>query len=286
MPIVVENVSYTYAPGTAFETAALSGVSLTVEDGEFIGIMGRTGCGKTTLIQLMAGLLRPSSGRILLDGKDINAKGYRRDELREKVGLLFQFPECQLFETTVERDVAFGLKYLPLSAGEKEERVRWALEAAGFSFESIRNQSPLGLSGGEKRRVAIAGVLAAKPRILILDEPVASLDSVGRRDFMKQIRRLHRNGTTIIMISHDADILGEYAQRILVLDKGKLRLAAPVKEIFKDIARMEALNLDVSRPRKIAHMLLKKGISFPQDITGYGELLGAIKKLKEGCLIS
>lgn len=285
MPIVVDNVSYTYAPGTAFETAALCGVSVTIEDGDFAGIMGHTGCGKSTLIQLMAGLMPPSSGRILLDGKDINARGYRRDELREKVGILFQLPECQLFETTVERDVAFGLKYLPLSAGEKKEQVRWALETAGFSFDAIRDLSPLGLSGGEKRRVAIAGVLAAKPQILILDEPVASLDPVGRNDFMKLIARLNRDGTTIIMISHDADILGEYAQRILVLDHGKLCIEAPVKDIFKDITRMEALNLDVSQPRKIAHLLHEKGIPFPQNVTRYEELLTAIKDLEKGRLI-
>lgn len=281
MPITLENVSYTYAPGTAFETAALSSVSLTVEEGEFVGIVGHTGCGKSTLVQLMAGLLRPTSGRVLLDGEDINHKGYHRDALRRKVGLLFQFPECQLFETTVARDVAFGLKHLPLPAGEKEARVRWAVEIAGFSFDQVREQSPLRLSGGEKRRVAIAGVLAAKPQILILDEPVASLDPLGRKEFMELISRLNRDGTTIIMISHNADILGEYAQRILVLDQGRLCIDAPVKETFQDVERLEAYNLAVSQPRQIARMLQQKGLPFPQDIIRYKELLGAIKTLVE-----
>lgn len=281
MPITIEHVSYTYAPGTAFETAALRDINLQIEDGEFVGLMGHTGCGKSTLIQLIAGLLRPASGNILLDGKDINAKGYRRDELRGKVGVLFQFPECQLFETTVERDVAFGLKYLSLSAGEKQERVRRALEMVGFSFDIIREQSPLGLSGGEKRRVAIAGVLAAKPQLLILDEPVASLDPLGRRDFMTLVKELNTSGTTIIMISHNADILSENAQRIVVLEKGSLVVDAPAREAFQDIAGLEAYNLDAGRPRKIARMLQQKGLPFPQDVTRYGELLGAIKTLAE-----
>ena len=198
MLIKIESVSFTYAPGTAFETAALSDINLSIEGGEFIGLMGHTGCGKSTLIQLIAGLLRPSRGKILLEGRDINQKGYERNELREKVGILFQYPEYQLFETTVERDIAFGLKYLPLSAGEKSERVRWALETVGFSFDDIAAQSPLGLSGGEKRRMAIAGVLAAKPQILILDEPVAALDPLGRCDFMEFISGLNRSGTRCV----------------------------------------------------------------------------------------
>lgn len=276
MPITLDEVSFTYAPGTAFETAALSSVSLTVSEGEFVGIVGHTGCGKSTLVQLMAGLLRPTSGKIMLDSEDINCKGYHRDGLREKVGILFQFPECQLFETTVRRDVAFGLKHLPLSAEEKDERVRWALETAGFSFDEIRDQSPLGLSGGEKRRVAIAGVLAAKPQILILDEPVASLDPVGRREFMELISRLNRDGTTIIMISHNADILSEYAERILVLENGRLCIDAPLKETFQDMTSLDTYNLAVSQPRKIAHMLQQKGMPFPQDVIRYEELLAAI----------
>ena len=282
MPITLERVSYTYAPGTAFETAALDGVSLSIAGGEFVGLVGHTGCGKSTLVQLMAGLLRPTAGRVLLDGKDINLKGYRREELREKVGLLFQFPECQLFETTVERDVAFGLKHLPLSAEEKAERVRWALERTGFSFEQIRHQSPLGLSGGERRRIAIAGVLATRPQILILDEPVASLDPVGRRDFMELISRLNREGTTIVIISHNADILGEYAHRVLVLEQGKLCIDAPVKELFQDTERLKTHHLAVSQPRHIARLLQQKGLPFPQDIVRYGDLLTGIKALVEG----
>lgn len=208
MPITVTNLTCVYGAGTPFETTALRDVSVTVENGSFVGILGRTGCGKSTLIQIMAGLLTPTAGTVMLDGQDIHARRYDRSILRRKVGIVFQYPECQLFETTVEKDVAFGLKHSGLSAAEKQTRVRWALETVGFSFEKVHDQPPMGLSGGEKRRVAIAGVLATKPEYLILDEPIAGLDPLGREAFLQLITELNRGGMTILMVSHNAECLG------------------------------------------------------------------------------
>ena len=212
MPITVTNLTCVYGAGTPFETTALRDVSVTVENGSFVGILGRTGCGKSTLIQIMAGLLTPTAGTVMLDGQDIHARRYDRSILRRKVGIVFQYPECQLFETTVEKDVAFGLKHSGLSAAEKQARVRWALETVGFSFEKVHDQPPMGLSGGEKRRVAIAGVLATRPEYLILDEPIAGLDPLGREAFLQLITELNRGGMTILMVSHNADCLGAYAR--------------------------------------------------------------------------
>ncbi len=278
MPVELENVSYTYASGTPYETEALENMSLKIKDGEFVGVMGHTGCGKSTMIQLIAGLLVPSEGKVLLDGNDINAKGYDRSVLRRNVGIVFQYPEYQLFETTVEKDVAFGLKHSGLDRGEVSERVRWALEIMGFSFDSIRNQSPLSLSGGEKRRVAIAGVLAVRPKIVIFDEPIAGLDPLGREAFLKLISDLNEDGTTIITVSHNADSMAEYAKRIIVLDSGRLIMDGKTRDVFSDVKRMEELRLGVSQPRLIADMLSKRGFEMPRDIVSCGELVSAIKE--------
>ena len=232
MPVVLEKVSFTYAPGTPFETVALQEIDLQIADGEFIGIMGHTGCGKSTLLQLIAGLISPSRGRVMIDGCDINARDYNRDVLRKKLSMIFQYPDYQLFETTVEKDVAFSLKHNGLSAKEVKDKVRRALEAVGFSYAGVRFLSPLGLSGGERRKVAIAGALVTEPKILILDEPVAGR-SRGRKEFLEIITRRNKAGTTILMVSHDADILGNYAQRILVLDQGKLIVDGPVKRVLQ-----------------------------------------------------
>ena len=194
MPIAVKDLSYSYHSGTPMQTQALREINLQIADGEYVAIMGRTGCGKTTLIQLLTGLLVPTQGTVLLDGEDISRRGFDRTTLRRKVGLVFQYPECQLFETTVRRDVAFGLKHAGLSRREVDERVRRALELCGFSYDEICDKSPLGLSGGEKRRLAIAGVLAVQPQYLFFDEPFAGLDPLGiyRSDKAAQSRRRDR----------------------------------------------------------------------------------------------
>lgn len=276
MPIKVKNLSLTYSAGTPFETEALKNISLEIQNGEFIGIMGHTGCGKSTLIQALAGLLRPTGGSILVDGKDINGRRYDRSELRRKLGIVFQYPECQLFETTVEKDVAFGLKHSDLTKGETNERVRWALEVCGFDYEKVAKSSPMGLSGGEKRRIAIAGVLAVKPEYLILDEPIAGLDPLGRRSFLELITRLNADGMTIIMVSHNADCIGEYAQRVLLLNGGELIGDGSPEALFSDVERMRALHLGVSQSREIAWLLKKGGMDIPLDICSYDKLLPAV----------
>lgn len=276
MPVAVKNLSFAYQPGTPLETPALEDVSFTIENGEFVGIMGQTGSGKSTLLQLLAGLLSPASGEVLVDGEDINKRGYDRDKLRRKVGVLFQFPERQLFETTVERDVAFGLKRSGLDEKAVAERVRWALEMVGFDFETVRGLSPMGLSGGEKRRAAIAGVLAVRPTYLILDEPTVGLDPLGRENLLELLRELNREGMTILMASHHADSLGELAQRLLVFHDRKLAADGPIKEIFKDVEAMSVWGLGVSQSREIAWMLHKRGIAIPQNIVSYRQLLPAV----------
>lgn len=270
-------------PGTPQQVKALDDISLTIGDGEFLGIMGHTGSGKTTLIHLLAGLLSPQKGRVLLDGEDINGRRYDRSLLRHSIGIVFQYPEYQLFETTVERDVAFGLKHSGLSRSEVLRRVQWALETMGFSFEAIRSQSPLALSGGEKRRVAIAGVLAMKPKILIFDEPIAGLDPVGREAFLQLAVSLNNAGTTIIAVSHNADALGEVAKRLVVLHNGRIVMDGTAGKVFSDIGQMEELHLGVSTSRLLADMLYRRGLNIPQDITGYERLLASlIMQMKGG----
>ena len=276
MPIEVKNLSYTYSAGTPFETAALKNISLEIKNGEFIGVMGHTGCGKSTLIRALAGLIRPSAGSIIVDGSDINGRRYDRTELRRKLGVVFQYPECQLFETTVEKDVAFGLRHSGLNRDEVTERVRWALEVCGFDFEKIAKASPMGLSGGEKRRVAIAGVLAVKPEYLILDEPIAGLDPLGREAFLELITGLNAAGMTIIMVSHNADCIGEYASRVLLMSGGELIGDGSPEELFSDVERMRSLRLGVSRSREVAWLLEKGGMNIPQDICSYDRLLPAV----------
>ncbi len=239
MSIEVNHLSYTYDCGTAQAVYALRDISFRIEDGEYVGIMGHTGCGKSTLIQLIAGLIPPSSGQILFDGTDIWDRKYDRTHLRSSVGIVFQQPEFQLFETTLEKDVAFSLKHSGLDRKAVCARVRHALELMGFDYDTVRSESPLALSGGEKRRIAIAGVLAAEPRVLIFDEPIAGLDPRGREEFLALTDRLHREGVTILIVSHNADALAEHAGRILVLDSGKLIADASPAEIAATIPGCE-----------------------------------------------
>lgn len=282
MSINVDHVSFTYSPGTVFETAAVRDISLFIEDGEYIGVMGKTGCGKSTLIQLLVGLMRPSSGRILVDGQDINGNGYVRDELRRKVGIVFQYPEVQLFETSVEKDVAFGLKHSGLSKTEIAENVRWAIETVGLDFEKIRSVSPFSLSGGEKRRVAIAGILAAKPKTLILDEPIAGLDPVGREDFLDLTQAMNASGVTIIMVSHNSDALAENAGRVIVLEEGRLLLDSPAKDAFRDVDLLREKGIGVSQVREIAFLLNERGVDIPADTLRYEELLPLLITVGKG----
>lgn len=272
----LRELSYTYAPGTAYEARALDNVSLCVQDGEFVGIMGRTGCGKSTLIQLIAGLMTPTGGHVLLDGEDINDRHYDRNLLRRKVGVVFQFPEIQLFEKTVARDLAFGLKQFNWPAEEKTACIREALERLGFDYDKIKDKSPLGFSGGEKRRLAIAGVLAARPEILILDEPVAGLDPLGRDAFLKLLDELNRDGVTILMISHSADALAEHAGRIVVLKDGRLLRDGPTEVVFSDCAGLQAQGIGVGQVREVTERLRQRGLDLPASTVRYEQLLNAL----------
>ncbi|MDD3242476.1 MAG: ATP-binding cassette domain-containing protein [Eubacteriales bacterium] len=278
MPFCLEEVSFTYAAGTPLAVQALRGVSLRMEAGEVLGVMGHTGCGKSTLIQLLAGLLVPTHGRVLLDGQDINAPGCDRAALRARVGLVFQYPECQLFEITVAKDVTFGLKHSGLSPAQKEERVRAALETVGFSYERMGAQSPLALSGGEKRRVAIAGVLAARPEILIFDEPIAGLDPMGRERFLALVRRLNAQGTSIVLVSHNADALAQCADRLLVLKDGCVALEGTAEQVFADVEAARRLQVDVSTPRALGQMLTQRGVAVPAGAVTYEGLLSVLKE--------
>jgi energy-coupling factor transport system ATP-binding protein len=217
-----------------------------------------------------------------LTARIINGRGYVRDELRRKVGVVFQYPEYQLFESTVEKDVAFGLKHADLCRQEASSRVKWALETVGFDFDKVRGLSPLGFSGGEKRRIAIAGVLTSKPKILILDEPIAGLDPLGRRSFLALTRSLNADGTTIIMISHNADALAENAGRIAVFEGGRLILDGPSKKIFADADGLRARGIGVGSARETARLLKMRGQNIPDDIITYDALLPYLLAAAQG----
>lgn len=282
MQIELKSVSYTYAPSTSYHTQALDNINLTVSSGEFIGIMGRTGCGKSTLIQLIDGLLAPTSGAVLLDGHDINNKRYDRNILRRNIGIVFQLPEYQLFETTVERDVAFGLKHSGLSKNEIRKRVAEALSAVGFDYDKVRDKSPLSFSGGEKKRLAIAGVLAAKPNFLILDEPIAGLDYQGKTAFLKLLQSLNENGTAIIMISHDSDALAEYASRIILMDKGQIIRDGSPEEIFADFEILNNIGAGTVKAVYISNMLRQRGVEINSHTVKYDMLLDEISMIYGG----
>lgn len=281
MPLSVKKLNYFYMTGTPFEVQALKDVSLDVSDGEFVGIIGHTGCGKSTLIQLMAGLLKPASGTVLVNGRDINASGYDRKLLRRTLGVVFQYPEYQLFEETVGKDVAFGPLKAGMTEAEAEKNVDTALELVGFEPAKIKPLSPFDLSGGQKRKVAIAGVLAMDPQILILDEPIAGLDPLGREQFMQLVKKLNDCGVTIIMISHNMDGLADYASRIIAMDHGELYADGTPKEVFADLDKLKKVGIGASEAREAAAMLKERGWDIPSDIIQKDELVAAILKLSE-----
>lgn len=283
MPITAENLSFTYMPDTPFAVRALNHVDFTAEDGEFIGIIGRTGCGKSTLIQQLAGLIRPDEGRVLLDGGDIASPDFDRKRLRREVGVVFQYPEYQLFEETVAKDVAFGPEKAGMTPVETEKNVDNALRLVGFRPDEIKEASPFELSGGQKRRVAIAGVLATDPKILILDEPIAGLDPVSRENFMDLVQDLHEAGITIIMISHNMDNLAEHASRVIAMDKGEIIRDGTPKEVFADIEGLHSIGLASSEARRAGHMLTQRGFYVPPEIITNRELISYVTaQLKKG----
>lgn len=255
MSIIIENLSYIYMPDTPFEKEALRSINLKIEEGEFAGIIGHTGSGKSTLIQHLNGLLKPSSGRVLINGIDTTGKELR--ELRRDVGVVFQYPEHQLFEETVYKDIAFGLFKQNLTDEEVDAEIRKVIQTVGLK-EDILEKSPFELSGGQKRRVAIAGVLAMKPSILILDEPTAGLDPRGRDEIFGFISKIHESmGITVILVSHSMEDVARLVDRVIVMNEGKIELDGPVREVFSDIQRLEGIGL--SAPQ-ISYMMqeLKK----------------------------
>jgi len=243
MSIIVDNLSYVYMKGSPFEKRALKNVSLTIEDGEFVGIIGHTGSGKSTLIQHFNGLLKPSEGKVVINGTDIQGKDLK--ELRRQVGIVFQYPEHQLFEETVYKDVDFGLLKQGMRQEDIEVRVNKAIEAVGLD-KSILEKSPFELSGGQKRRVAIAGVLVMNPGILVLDEPTAGLDPRGRDEIYSLITKLHEDrGMTIILVSHSMEDVARLVDRVIVMNDGTIEMDGPVREVFKNAERLESIGLSV-----------------------------------------
>ena len=271
-----EHLTFKYHPDTPMETVALDDVSVEIGEGEFVGIIGHTGSGKSTLIQHLNGLIRPTSGDLLFCGESIYQKGYALKDLRGQVGLVFQYPEHQLFMETVLEDVCFGPKNLGLSDEEAEARAREALAAVGMAEETF-DRSPFDLSGGQKRRAAIAGVLAMQPSFLILDEPTAGLDPAGRDEILHELRRLHdEKGTTIILVSHSMEDMAEYTKRLLVMDHGKLVFDANTREVFSHRAELEAIGLAVPEVTVIAELLRERGVDVPADLLTVPEAKDAV----------
>lgn len=268
MPIELKNVSYVYQPGTPMESRALQDVNLTINEGEFLGIAGTTGSGKSTLIQHLNGLLKPTSGDVMVDGVDIHSKKEKKQlkALRMKVGVVFQYPEYQLFEETVEADIGFGPKNLGLPEPEIKKRVKEAMQLMQLDYKKMAKQSPFELSGGQKRKVAIAGILAMKPKYLVFDEPTAGLDPMGKKEFLQLIQRLHKNGQTIIMVSHNMDDLAQYAQRMLVLEKGRIIMDDSPSRIFQQPEELHRVGLGVPSLTELMIQLRENGLDVRNDL--------------------
>ena len=282
MQLQFEQVTHTYQAGSPFQATAIRDISLTIGSGEFTALIGHTGSGKSTLAQHMNALLSPTEGRVLLDGRDINEKGVSKRDVRQRIGLVFQYAETQLFEETVAKDVAFGPKNLGLSPEETDTRVREALERVGLSYADIAERSPFELSGGQMRRVAIAGVIAMRPEMLVLDEPAAGLDPLGRQEIMALVQGFHRAGTTVVMISHSMDDVAETARRIIVMDQGKLTMDGTPEAIFADAERLVELDLDVPQTCRMSLELRRTWPDFPMCVRADEAYEALLTRLKGG----
>ena len=276
MSIEIKELSHTYSPGTPFASAALKEVTMHVESGAFVGVIGHTGSGKSTLMQHMNGLIKPTGGTIILDGVDLTADKANLKEVRRKVGLVFQYPEYQLFEETVEKDIAFGPVQIGLSPEEVLARVQEAARLAGVQAEWMQ-KSPFELSGGQKRRVAIAGVIAMQPSVLILDEPAAGLDPVGREEMLQLVKGIHENGgVTVIMVSHSMDDVGRMCSELFVLDHGKLAMHGAPAGVFARAAELRAMGLDVPAGARLAEQLRAQGWDMPEGVYRIEDVKAAI----------
>lgn len=283
MFLSTENLTHVYMPGTPFEVTALREVSLEIHQGEFIGIIGQTGSGKSTLVQHFNGLLKPASGRVLLEGREIRCGKGELVQLRRRVGLLFQFPEQQLFEETVLADVAFGPRNLGLAKDEAQARARRALQAVGLDPAELAERSPFSLSGGQMRRVAVAGVLAMEPEIIILDEPVAGLDPGGKQEIMALIVSLHREqGLTVILVSHSMEDVARFADRLFVLAGGEVRLSGTPAQVFRSAECLEELGLALPQMTLLMHRLRQAGKEVPPDVFTVEKAKEAILEMLRG----
>ena len=282
MSISVRNLNYIYNPGMPGETVALSDVSFDVDDHTVLGIIGHTGSGKSTLLQHLNGLIKPTSGDVYVDGECITDGKTKMTEIRRKVGLVFQYPEYQLFEETVKKDVAFGPKNLGLNEEEQEARVRKAIGLVGLDYEEIKDLSPFELSGGMKRRVAIAGVIAMDPKILILDEPTAGLDPSAHRDILAMVRRIHDEmGIILIFVSHNMADIAEMSDRVMVMSEGKIALEGTPAEVFSQGDRLSAMGLSVPPAREIAELIKSKVPGFTSEALTIDEAAGDIRRYME-----
>ena len=280
MSIKISNLTHVYMPGSPFEKKALDDVSLEIKDGQFVALIGHTGSGKSTLIQHMNGLLKPSSGEIIVDDKNITNKEVKLSDIRKKVGIVFQYPEYQLFEETIEKDIEFGPRNLGLSDEEIALRVKKAMKMVGLDFETYKDKSPFELSGGQKRRVAIAGVVAMEPKVLILDEPTAGLDPKGRDEILGQIKKLHDEyKMTIILVSHSMEDVARVADRILVMNQGKCVLDGKPYEVFREIDTLESIGLAAPQVTYLIRELRNKGFNIADDIFTVEDAKKAILKM-------
>ena len=277
MPVAFEQVSFSYDG----ERDALENIDLVVDDGEFLGVIGHTGSGKSTLVQLMNALLVPTAGRVLVDGMDTRERKLRR-KVRTTVGLAFQYPETQLFANTVAEDVAFGPRNLDLPDGEVDRRVREALERVGMDYAEVAQRSPFDLSGGQQRRVALAGILAMEPRVLVLDEPAAGMDPATVSEIRAYLRELNDQGLTIVLVSHSMDDVAELCSRIIVLDHGTLHMQGTPAELFtaQNAAELRRINLRVPRATKFALELAERGLEMPDPILDERQLVEALVDLR------
>lgn len=281
--ISIRNVSYIYNKGLPFEKRALDDVSLDIGEGEFIALVGHTGSGKSTLVQHLNGLMEPTEGEILYDGVNYREKGNSIAVLRQKVGLVFQYPEYQLFEETIAKDIAYGPKNLGLSDEEVEDRVRRAMEKVGLDYDQKGGQSPFALSGGQKRRVAIAGILAMEPEVLVLDEPTAGLDPRGSREILEEIRGIFEStGTTIVLVSHSMEEVARLASRMIVMDRGRVSMDGTPREIFAREKELRAIGLGVPQVRRTMTDLAEKGIAIKEDCITVDEAFDELKTWWEG----
>ena len=279
MSLEVKNLTHTYSAGSALQQTAIRDVNMVIEEGEFVAIVGHTGSGKSTLVQHLNGLLTPTAGQVLVDGEDMNGENVNKRLIRQKVGLVFQYPEYQLFEETVAKDIAFGPKNQGLTAEEIDRRVRKAMAYVHLDYDKYAERSPFELSGGQMRRVAIAGVLAMEPRYLILDEPAAGLDPKGRDRILGMVKELHEAGVTVVMVSHSMDDCARLATRMIVMSKGTVVASNTPRALFAQPELMASVHLGVPAAARLCALLREKGLDLPDDLYTREELEEHILRL-------